>query len=175
MKESNQAIRTAARTFGVPVQTLRDRVIGLVDPDNDACGSNPLLTRDEELTLVEHVEVLAELGYGYTNMQLKLLAGDLAQHLGRRPSSKPLSNNWLTGFLKRWQDRLKSLNPRSLEACRAKGSTPEIIDNYYNELENILEKYHLKDKPHLIYNLDETGLQPNHTPPNVIAPSNSKP
>ena len=175
VKQSNQAIRTAARTFGVPVQTLRDRVIGIVDPDNDACGSDPLLTREEELTLVEHVEVLAELGYGYTNMQLKSLAGDLAQHLGRRPSSKPLSNNWLTEFLKRWHDRLRSLNPRSLEACRAKGSTPEIIESYYNELDHILEKYNLKDKPHLIYNLDETGLQPNHTPPNVIAPANSKP
>ena len=55
VKQGNQAIRTAARTFGVPVQTLRNRVIGIVDSDNDACGSDPLLTREEELTLVEHV------------------------------------------------------------------------------------------------------------------------
>ena len=91
MKERHQAacIRTATTTFGVPVKTSQDKVIGLVDPENDYCGSGPLLIGDEELTLVEHVEVVSELDYGYTNMQLKLLARDLTQHLGRRPSSKP--------------------------------------------------------------------------------------
>ena len=33
----------------------------------------------------------------------------------------------------------------------------------------------LNDKPQCIYNLNETGLQPEHRPPNVIAPLNSKP
>ena len=73
--------------------------------------------------LVEHVKVLAELGFGYTNVQPKSLAEDLAKHLSRRPSSKPLSNKWLTEFLKCSQDRLRPLYQRSLEACRAKVST----------------------------------------------------
>lgn len=33
------------------------------------------LSREEELTLVEHVEVLAQMGYGYTNVCLKRLGG----------------------------------------------------------------------------------------------------
>ena len=45
--------------------TLGDKVIGLVDPNNDERGTH------DELNLVEHVEILAQLGYGYTNMQLK--------------------------------------------------------------------------------------------------------
>ena len=40
---------------------------------------------------------------------------------------------------------------------------------YYDDLESILNKYQIKEKPHLIYNLDETGLQPEHRPPSVIA------
>ena len=79
--------------FGVPAQTLRDRIIGLVDPSNDSCGPETLLSQEEELMLVEHVEVLAQLGYGYTNSTLKVLGGDLAFHLKRGNVQKPLSNN----------------------------------------------------------------------------------
>ena len=92
----------------------------------------------------------------------------------RRNVQKPLSNNWLDSFLRRWSDRLKSINPRSLESTRAKGSTPEVIDKYYQQLDEILIKYDLKSHPECIYNLDETGLQPNHTPPNIIGPVNTK-
>lgn len=116
LKEKKCAVRAAARMFGIPAQTLRDRVIGLVDPSNDSCGPETLLSKEEELMLVEHVEVLAQLGYGYTNSSLKVLGGDLAFHLKRRNVQKPLSNNWLESFLRRWSDRLKSINPRSLES-----------------------------------------------------------
>ena len=40
---------------------------------------------------------------------------------------------------------------------------------------NLKESYDLKDKQHRMFNLDETGLQPEHRPPNVIASSDSKP
>ena len=68
-------IKTTARKYGIPAQTLRDRVIGMVDPDNCALGPETLLTFEEEETLVEHVLTLAELGYGYTNVQLQHLVG----------------------------------------------------------------------------------------------------
>ena len=102
--------------------------------------------------LVEHVEVLAQLGYGYTNSTLKVLGGDLAFHLKRGNVQKPLSNNWLDSFLRRWSDRLKSINPRSLENTHAKGSTPEVIDKYYQQLDEILIKYDLNSQTECIYN-----------------------
>ena len=160
--------------FGVPPQTLRDRFTDVVDPDS-LPGADPLLSKDEETVLVEHVEIMAQMGYGYTHIQLQHLAGELAYSLERKPTSKALSHNWLYGFLRRWTDRLSSLNPRSLETTRAKGSTPEVINNHYSELESVLLKYGLNDKPQLIYNWNETGLQPEHRPPNAIAPLQSKP
>ena len=114
--------------FGVPPQTLRDRFTGIVDPDSDR-SSNALLSREEEGILVEHVEVRAQLGYDYTNIQLQHLAGELAHSLEGRQTSKPLRNNWLYGFLQRWKDRLSSLNPRSLETTRARAATPEVVNN----------------------------------------------
>lgn len=67
------------------------------------------------------------------------------------------------------------MRPRSLDTNRAKSSAPEKVDTYYKNLDDILEKYDLRDKPQFIYNIDETGIQPEHRPPNVIAPVGSKP
>ncbi|KAH3715039.1 hypothetical protein DPMN_057743 [Dreissena polymorpha] len=64
--------------FGVPIQTLRDRVKGRVDPTN-LKNEITLLSLEEEQSLVEHVEVMAQLGYGITNNKLKELGAELAQ------------------------------------------------------------------------------------------------
>lgn len=65
MKVNKTPVQRAARLFGVPVMTLRDRVSGLVDPES--FGRETLLSREEELSIVEHAENCARLGYGYTN------------------------------------------------------------------------------------------------------------
>ena len=134
-----------------------------------------MLTLEEEQTLVEHIEIMAQLGYGVTNKRLQHLGGDLAFDLGRKKQNTPMSNNWLYGFLARWKTKLASLNPRKLETNRARSSTPESVDSYFENLAQTLTKYNLTNKPQFIYNLDETGIQPDHRPPNVIAPIGSKP
>jgi hypothetical protein len=95
--------------------------------------------------------------------------------LGLRPNNKPLSNNWLFPFLARWKHRLASLAPRKLDTPRAKSATPEAVENYFTNLVEVMDKYNLQSKPHLNYNVDETGIQPDQRPPNVIATPGSKP
>ncbi|KAH3735800.1 hypothetical protein DPMN_042358 [Dreissena polymorpha] len=58
--------------FRVPVQTLRDRIKGRIDPAN-LKNEVTLFSSEEELSLVEHVEVLSQLGYGITNNKRKEL------------------------------------------------------------------------------------------------------
>jgi transposase-like protein len=99
VKEKGLQVEKAARQFGVPSQTLRDRVRGAIDPVNFACGGSTLLTLEEEQTLVEHIETMAQLEYGVTNKRLQHLGGDLAFELGRKQKNTPMSNNWLYGFL----------------------------------------------------------------------------
>ncbi|KAH3843712.1 hypothetical protein DPMN_117242 [Dreissena polymorpha] len=55
---------------------------------------------------------------------MQKLGGELAHHLGKRDSEKPLSNCWLYGFLKRWESRISTLKPSALESNRAKYLTP---------------------------------------------------
>lgn len=48
----------------------------------------------------------------------------------------------------------------------------ETVGSYFNELEPIMTKYSLTHKPHLIFNVDETGFQTDHSPSKCIAPQN---
>jgi hypothetical protein len=61
-----------------------------------------------------------------------------------------------------------------LQLIRAKSASEEKIDNYFTELSEIMKKNNLEVKPHLIFNVDETGVSPNHTPPSIVAPTDIK-
>ncbi|KAH3725073.1 hypothetical protein DPMN_050902 [Dreissena polymorpha] len=105
---------------------------------------------------------------------MQRLAGELAYKLGKRSSDKPLSNCCLYSFLKRWGDRVTSLKPSSLETTRAKATTPEHIGASFENLEKAVALHMLQDRPELIYNMDETGISPEHRPPNIIVPTKEK-
>ena len=46
--EDNVAVRRASIQFSVSMQTLRDRVLGKVQPDRVTTGPAPALSMDEE-------------------------------------------------------------------------------------------------------------------------------
>ena len=50
----------------------------------------------------------------------------------------------------------------AIEWVRAKSANHTVIDNYYNELEKVRLENNLLDKPHLICNIDETGISTEH-------------
>ena len=96
-------VRTAARKYKVPPQTLRDRVNGKVDADN-LKNKETLFSFEEEQSFVEHIVTMDRLGHGMTNIKIKALAGELAYILGKKPSDRPLSNSWIYAFLGRWRN-----------------------------------------------------------------------
>ena len=177
MKAKGKPIDMAAVQFGVPAQTLRDQVIKSVNPYNFHYGGKTLFTHAEELALIEHIKEMSELGYGYSTVQLQYIAGDLAHVLGKRPSNKALSKIWLSGFLYRWSDRITRFldsDSTSLKSNHTKSSSRETIDEYHINLKTILEEYELQDKPQFIYNLDETVIQSENTPPDLVTPRKNK-
>ena len=68
----------------------------------------------------------------------------------------------------RWPE-LRVVKSSSLSQLRAKSASKTSICSYFQELESILDKYSLKDKPHLIYNIDEKGINTEYKPPNIVA------
>ncbi|XP_071123384.1 uncharacterized protein [Mytilus edulis] len=159
----------ASVIYGVPITTLIDRVKGRVDPETMKSGPPPLFSLEQEAHLVNHIKKMSHLGYGYTRVEVTALASDYAVSIRLKDKTdKQLSLQWFRSFMDRWPD-LKLQKPRALSISRAKGASKEVIDSYFDELENILNKYDLKNKPHCIYNIDEKGITPEHTPPKVVA------
>ncbi|XP_062615613.1 uncharacterized protein LOC134277310 [Saccostrea cucullata] len=164
----------AAKVYGVPKTTLLDRVSGTISADAVKSGPAPTLDIDQEARLVEHIKLMANYGYGYTRSEVVDLATSLAIHLGLREKDKPFTLNWFYSFLSRWPE-LKTIKARGLAMTRAKSASQENIDKYFQELEKIISKYNLQDKPYCIYNVDEKGINFQHKPPNVVSSKQSKP
>ncbi|KAH3736645.1 hypothetical protein DPMN_043217 [Dreissena polymorpha] len=60
----------------------------------------------------------------------------------------------------------------SLEKTWVKATTPEHIGAYFENLEKALALHMLQDRPR--YNIDETGISPEHRLPNIKAPTKEK-
>ena len=166
VKIKGMSVYKSSIICGIPTQTLRDRIKGKVDEDIEKSGPPPILSKEQESDLVDHILQMAEIGYGYTKQDMLKLACDSAVFLGLPIT---FSESWLyQGFLTRHPE-LKLITPRKLSINRARSCTKENIDLYFEKLKNIVEKYDLASKPHLIYNLDETFFDCEFDPCKVLA------
>ena len=134
--EEKIPVERAAKRFGVPINTLKDRVRGRVSVDTVKSGPSPLFSLEQETLLCNHLSTMAEIGYGYSRQETLNVASDYAHHLGLCGKSHRLSLQWLYNFLKRWPE-LKGKAPRSLEIACVKSGTRPVIDAYFAELGRI--------------------------------------
>ena len=174
MKDGKLAVTRAFWQYGIPEQTLRDRVLGKVDIDCVTMGTAPILSMDEEAKIVQHLKSMASFGYGYTRQEVVDVATDYAVQFGKRTHDTPLTLNWFRRFVIRWPE-LHVLKSRALEQQRAKSASETTVSAYFSELEDIIKKYNLHDKPHLIFNVDEKCVSQNHSPPYVVAKTDFHP
>nr|XP_054763565.1 uncharacterized protein LOC129270189 [Lytechinus pictus] len=107
----------------------------------------------------------------YKGLHSLFLSSDLANNLKRlkhRPEHKRwLTVNWFKGFLERWPT-IRLVKPQSLSMSPAKSSKPQNVRDYYKELERILKKYNLQEKPSQIFNVDEVGFNGKHRPVKIM-------
>lgn len=157
VKSDGISIRKAAEKTNVPFTTLHDKISGK-NKIGSKWGRKSVLSREEERKLVEHLTEQAKFGYGITIKTVRNIASEI---LRTRSSSKRerrlLTNGWFQGFMRRWPC-LKVKKPQRLNMNRATASSEETVKKYFDELEAILRKYNLQDRPDLIYNVDETGF-----------------
>lgn len=80
---------------------------------------------------------------------------------------------WLESFLRR-NPEISIRKSENTSIARAKGMSKETVERYFKELGSILTNNDLFDKPGSIFNCDETGLQLNTRPGQVLAAKGSK-
>ncbi|XP_052258629.1 uncharacterized protein LOC127863270 [Dreissena polymorpha] len=171
VKDDGMSVLRASRTYKVPENTLRDRVLGKVDPETVVMGKVPLFDEFEEAQIVNHFKAMADLGYGYTQQECIDVASQFAVQLGKRTVDTPLSMMWMKGFLKRWPE-MRVVKPRTLDHVRAKMASEKMVSNFFESYQKCLQKHDLQDKRHLLYNIDEKGVSIDHKPPYIVASSN---
>ncbi|XP_053402820.1 uncharacterized protein LOC128558058 [Mercenaria mercenaria] len=172
--DNGAPVLRASRMYGVPQQTLRDRVLGKIDPECVTTGREPVLSMFEEAKIVKHIKTMADYGYGYTMQECTDIATEYAVSLGKKTRDNPLTLRRMDGFRKRWPE-VKVSNPRVLNIVRAKMTSETTVNAYFSNLTDTLIKYDLLDKPHRIFNVDEKGFSPNHKPPYIVSYSSGPP
>ncbi|KAJ8300614.1 hypothetical protein KUTeg_022133 [Tegillarca granosa] len=118
-------------------------------------GHPTIFTKAEETQLAEHCKNMATLGYGYCMYQVLELASRIA-------------DDWYYNFIRRFPDITITI-PKKRELSRVLGASETNLANYFIELGAILDKYGLKNKPDAMWNVDETGISLDHTPPKKVA------
>ncbi|WAR25274.1 hypothetical protein MAR_010978 [Mya arenaria] len=64
--------------------------------------------------------------------------------------------------------------PQKLTVIRAKCTSEEVLNNYFKVLDKVLKAHNLHESPESIWNIDETGLQTEHTPRKILCMQGEK-
>ena len=156
----------AAREFGVPATTLKDRLSGRVKHGSKP-GPAPYLTEEEERELAEFLISVAQFGYGKTKHEVFNIVRKTLEKKGK-DTSKFNGEGWWNRFTDRHPElSLRTADPLSM-SC-ANSLSQATIDAYYNLLEMTLKENQLLDKSAQIYNMDESGMPLCHKQPKCIA------
>ncbi|WAR08421.1 hypothetical protein MAR_018379 [Mya arenaria] len=175
VKEKGMSVYKASREYGVPESTLRDRTLGQ-QPTGDLpyAGPGPLFSKNEESQPVEHVAYMARIGYGYSRQEFMSLATDYAISLKKKiEMDSPLAPSWFNGFRKR-NPEVTMTKPQKLSVIRAKCTSEEVLNNYFKELDKVLKAHNLHESPESIWNIDESGLQTEHSPRKILCMQGEK-
>jgi len=151
------SIRAAARSYDVPSSTLAYRINGR-PIRRDSQLANHKLTSTEETTLVEWILSMDERGLPPRAASVRRMADLLlANRASSIPNTIPTTGQcWVRNFVKRHPE-LQSKYSRKYDYQRAQCEDPEIIQNWFRLVQNMIAKYGILAQD--IYNFDETGFQ----------------
>lgn len=170
------SVRKAARDNNIPEKTLRNR-LATGNFVKGTLGEKPLLGEDGERKLADHVRKLQSVGFAPSRKNLRKIAFNLAvkMNISKRfnEEKKIAGRDWYKSFMRR-NPNLSIRKPRGISNARALGMNKEEVTAYFDLLRSTLIENDLMDKPGHIYNMDESGLQLNNEPGQVVAVKGSR-
>ena len=162
--------REAAKRYGIPRQTLADRIKAEND-DKPCLGPRPLFCQDFEEELAERIIMVADMFYGVTSDKLASLAFEFAerQNIPHRFNrvKKRAGPDWVAGFLRR-NPQVSVRKPENCSLARLEAINKENLKKFYKNVADVTAK-HGPFPPHRIFNVDETGITPVVNSPKVLA------
>ncbi|KAJ8340702.1 hypothetical protein SKAU_G00353350 [Synaphobranchus kaupii] len=157
--KAGASLRKTAQKYGIPHTTLADYKKNTYSHNPHP---NSALTPAEEEALLSFIFWMADHGFPITRSLVKALAIRIIRESGRSNTTRV---NLEKGPSDMWWSRFKARHPAltmrtadSLDRARVHGATPEAIEGFFSIYEALYIQHDLKNKPHLIFNCDETGF-----------------
>lgn len=170
-------VNKAAREFGIPKSTLKDRIKASNAKVTTRLGPSSCLGDDAENKLVIHIKKLQAHGFAPDRESVRKWAFELAEKLKIQhkfnKETRTAGYDWLNLFLRRHPD-IAIRKAEGVSIARASHMNRENVNQFFQLLDKILSDNQLHDKPANIFNTDETGLQLNNKPCHVLAAKGSK-
>ena len=153
--------------YNVPKSTLWDRVSGNVSFGAHS-GPPRYLNDIEEEELVTFLVGSAKIGFARTKEQvLCIVRAALAKKRQCEVEDVNVTTGWWGSFVKR-HPKLRLRCGSKLAYCRAIAANPDVINRYFDLLEETLKSNNLLESPMLIFNCDESGFSLQHKPGKII-------
>jgi hypothetical protein len=189
-----KSVRAAAKAFGIKYRTFSRRYKTYIKNNNKSenetnlslhptvsgnfnkYAAKQIYTTIKESLLSNYIIKRSQLNYGMTFMEIREFAYKYAVKLGKRiptswTSGEVASEDCLSGFMFR-NKSLSLRKPESTSLVRNLNFNPENVNEFHNNLENIVEKHNFVASQ--IYNIDECGVQTVMDSPNVVAEKGAK-
>ena len=166
LKES-LSVREAADAFDVPKSTLHDRISGRVH-FGKLSGQSRYLS---DLEASELIKQSAKIGAAKSKADVIAIVQKVVDKKGLKVK---VTNGWWESFKRRHPKQVTLRMAEPISYARLVANNPEVIDKYFDYLEESLEENGLIDKPCQIFNFDESGFALSPAPPKVVTVKGDK-
>ena len=158
-----KSIRRAAMQYNVPRSTLFDRVSGRIQP-GAVSGPPKYLTFTEEAELAKFLSRCGAIGYARSKSEILAL---VQRVLDSRGKGQTVTHGWWDSFRRRHPE-LVVRSPVPLSHVRSKATDPEMLQRYFDLLEETVKGNKLEGRPGQIFNMDESGMPLDPKAPRLI-------
>ena len=123
--------------------------------------------------LEDLVDVISEyslLGFPFTPMEIRKIAYEFAEENdidGFSENKELAGSKWFSLFLKRHAQLQVKQGATNLSLARVMGSTTNIIENWFDQYENLVAQLGIDD-PAYIWNIDEHGSEDLHKSKHMV-------
>ncbi|CAH2095105.1 unnamed protein product [Euphydryas editha] len=146
----------AAQVYKIPRMTIMDHVHK--KRSSNMIGRKTTLPSEVEMNLASCLHIMETYGFGLTRAEVLDMVGEYIKQNNIPSSFKNgvPGKDWFVSFSKRHHLSIKK--PQAVEYARKTAIDPYIVFPYFDLLEKTIKELNLQDKPHAIWNLDETSF-----------------
>lgn len=158
VRSGNMSGYRAAKYFNIPRMTIIDHLKGRRGVKSSSFGRPPVLSIETEKKLADLLHIMERNGFGLSRKEVvELVANYIICNNIQTPFKNGIpGKDWVSNFIKRNNMSIKK--PQAVEYSRKKVCDPFIIQGYFDMLHKVLTDLDIGDKPHRIWNMDETSF-----------------